>query len=102
MSKIVHCAKLDQDLPGLDESTPEGRNALKYAQLVGGRELAARIAAGVSMTAWKQWIEYQVMVINEYRLDPMQDESNTILREHMEAFFFGREQAIRNYVPPAG
>lgn len=100
MAKIVHCQKLKQDLPGLDENTPDGRNALKYAQLIGGAALAARVRDGISSAAWKMWIDHQVMVINEYRLDPMADESNAVLREHMEAFLFGDQKSVDNYVPP--
>ncbi|QOJ15530.1 MAG: oxidative damage protection protein [Planctomycetia bacterium] len=100
MPPMVQCAKLGQQLPGLDESTAEGRNALRYALLVGGKALADRIHREISAQAWKQWIDHQVMVINEYRLDPMADESNAILKQHMEAFFFGEQEAVRNYVPP--
>ena len=41
-----------------------------------------------------------VMVINEYRLDPMAPESNKVLKMHMEAFFFGDQKPIDNYVAP--
>ena len=99
-AKTVHCAKLNQDLPGLDEATPDGRNALKYVYMIGGPELMQRVRDSVSAQAWKQWTDYQVMVVNEYRLDPMSDQSNQVLRKYMEAFFFGQEQAIDNYVPP--
>ncbi len=42
------------------------------------------------------------MVINEYRLDPTTEESNAILREHMEAFLFGQAKTVPGYVPPQG
>lgn len=97
--KMVRCAKLGQELPGLDENTPEGRSALKYCLVVGGAELRDRVRDHVSAEAWKQWTDYQVMVVNEYRLDPMSDQSNAILKTHMESFFFGQQTAIPNWTP---
>ncbi len=99
-ARTVKCAKLGRELPGIDETTPEGQNALKYAKMIGGPQFAQRVHENISMDAWKQWLDHQVMVVNEYRLDPMSDEASPILHKHMEAFFFGEQMAVDNYVPP--
>ncbi|MGE0479136.1 MAG: Fe(2+)-trafficking protein [Phycisphaerae bacterium] len=98
--RMVPCAKLGRELPGIDETTPEGATALRYVLLIGGPELRRRVHERISADAWKMWIDHQVMVLNEYRLDPMSDRSNAILREHLESFLFGQEREIPNYVPP--
>ncbi len=98
--RMVHCAKLGRELPGLDESTPEGRQALRMALLLGGPELRDRVRDHVSAQAWSLWKDHMRMVINEYRLDPTSDESNAVLREALEQFLFGRAQPVRNWVPP--
>lgn len=99
--RMVQCAKLGRELPGLDESTPEGERALRVAQLVGGPELRQRVRDHISAEAWKLWTDFMRMVINEYRLDPTSDASNAVLNEHMEAFLFGTPEDIPGYVPPS-
>ena len=99
--RMVHCAKLAQDLPGIDENTPDGARALKMALLFGGPELKKRVYDQISAQAWKLWLDRMLLVINEYRLDPTSDASNPVLREHLEAFLFGEGKQVPNYVPPA-
>ena len=99
-TKNVNCAKLGQVAPAIDPDKPEGETALKMCLMVGGPELQKRVRENISMPAWKLWIDHQVMVVNEYRLDPMSDDFNKVIAQHMEAFFFEEQQAIRNYVPP--
>lgn len=98
--RMIKCALLGKELPGLDESTPEGDQALKMALLLGGPELRQRLYDHVSAEAWSRWKDRMLMVINEYRLDPTSDEANPVLREHMEAFLFGKGRDIPGYVPP--
>jgi len=98
--RIVHCAKLKRDLPGLDENSAAGSAALKMVLLIGGPELQKKVREQISAEAWKMWTDYQVMVVNEYRLDPTSDRANEVLRKHMEEFLFGTEREIPNYVPP--
>lgn len=99
-TRQVKCAKLKQELPGLDPDTPEGDRALKMALLIGGPEMQQRVRDHVSARAWEMWTDHMLMVINEYCLDPTSDEANKILRPHMEAFLFGEGQQIPGYVPP--
>ena len=91
-SRNVRCAKLGKELPGLDESTPEGRAALKMALLLGGSQMRQRVHDHVSAEAWKMWKDHMLMVVNEYGLDATSDESNAVLREHLEAFLFGKSR----------
>jgi Fe-S cluster biosynthesis and repair protein YggX len=98
--RMVLCAKFGRELPGLDESTPEGERALRMAQLLGGPELRQRVHDHVSAEAWALWTDFMRMVINEYHLDPTSEASNAILREHMEGFLFGAGGELPNYTPP--
>lgn len=99
-ARTVQCAKLGQELPGLDPDTSEGSQALRMGLLLGGPELRQRIHDHVSAQAWAQWKDRMLMVINEYRLDPTSDASNSILREHLEGFFFGEAQDVPGYIAP--
>ena len=85
---IVHCVKFDRDLPGLDEAPWSG-------------ELGQRIYDNVSKDAWKLWLEYLKMIINEYRLSPATKEAQDIIAQQMEKFFFGEGAKLPpGYVPP--
>jgi len=99
-ARLVHCAKLKQELPAIDPDTPEGARALKMALLIGGPELRQRISDSVSAQAWNLWTDYMRLVINEYQLDATSDSANEVLRPHMEAFFFGEQKPIPGYRPP--
>lgn len=76
MSRIVFCAKLKQELPGLDSSP------------IGG-DLGEKIYSHVSEQAWGMWLSHQTMLINEYRLSLIDPKARTFLREEMEKYFFG-------------
>ena len=76
MSRIVKCVLLGIEAEGLD-----------YAPYPG--ELGARIYENVSRQAWQQWLAHQTMLINEYRLTPIEPQARKFLEEEMEKFFFG-------------
>lgn len=101
MAETVQCVKLGKELPRIDESTAAGNRAAKMCLLVGGPALKDRVLGSVSQEAWEQWTDHMRMILNEYRLDPTADETNDALKPFMEAFFFGEEKAIDNWVPPA-
>jgi len=61
-SRMVHCVKFGRDLPGLDRPPWKG-------------ELGKRVYESVSKEAWKLWIEHSKMVMNEYRLNPLDPNS---------------------------
>lgn len=88
MSRSVHCVKLDKKAEGLDWQTYPG-------------ELGKRIFDSVSQEAWKMWMAHQTMLINEYRLTPVDPKSRKFLEDEMEKFFFGEgSTAPEGYVPP--
>ena len=85
---MVNCVKFGKLMPGLDEPPFDG-------------DFGQKIYDNVSLQAWKMWIEYQKMVINEYRLNPATREAQEILIKQMEQFFFGEGSAKpKEYVPP--
>ena len=58
MARTVQCVKLGREAEGLDYPTYPG-------------ELGKRIFENVSKEAWKQWLNQQTMLMNEYRLSPI-------------------------------
>ena len=75
----MHCKKLDQELPALD-----------YQPFPGA--LGEKIQADISAQAWQLWLDHQTKLINEYRLDPLQDEAKKFLHAEMMAFLYhGKE-----------
>ena len=75
MSRTVNCVKLKKEAEGLDRMPYPG-------------ELGQKIFDNVSKEAWQQWLQHQTMLINEYRLSPMDPKARTFLEEQMEKFFF--------------
>jgi Fe-S cluster biosynthesis and repair protein YggX len=80
MARTVHCVLLNKDAEGLD-----------YVPYPG--ELGQRIYANVSKEAWQRWLAHQTMLINEYRLTPIEPEARKFLVTEMEKFFFGEGSA---------
>ena len=76
MSRKVHCVKLNKEADGLNAVTYPG-------------ELGKRIYEQVSQEAWQMWLSHQTMLINEYRLTPIEPKAREFLEEEMEKFFFG-------------
>jgi len=65
-------------------------------------ELGQRIYENVSKEGWQQWVRQQTMLINEYRLTPVEPKARKFLEEEMDKFFFGGgSQSPEGYVPPA-
>jgi Fe-S cluster biosynthesis and repair protein YggX len=85
---MVKCIKLGREAEGLDRPPYPG-------------ELGKRIYLNVSKEAWQQWLRHQTMLINEYRLTPIEPQARKFLEEQMEQFFFGPGSAPpEGYVPP--
>ena len=80
MSRTVHCVKLNREAEGLERLPYPG-------------ELGQRIFDSVSKEAWQQWLQHQTMLINEYRLNPLDPKSRTFIEEQMQKFFFEDEAA---------
>lgn len=89
MSRKVHCIVLDTEAEGLERPPYPG-------------DLGQRIFDNVSKAAWQQWLNHQTMLINEYRLSPIDPAARKFLEEEMEKFFFSREEVRKpeGYVPP--
>ena len=49
--------------------------------------LRSEVIANVGATAWAQWLEQQVKIINEYRLNLADVRSRDILEEQARLFF---------------
>ncbi len=75
MTRTVHCVKLDKETEGLERPTYPG-------------DLGERIYDQVSKEAWQLWLGHQTMLINEYRLTPIEPKARKFLEEEMEKFFF--------------
>jgi Fe-S cluster biosynthesis and repair protein YggX len=88
MSRTVHCVVLKSEAPGLDRPPYPG-------------ELGKRIFENVSKDAWGRWLKHQTMLINEYRLSPIEPKARKFLESEMEKFFFGAgSQAPEGFQPP--
>jgi len=75
---MVQCTKLRREAEGLDRQPYPG-------------DLGKRIFENVSKQAWQDWLGQQTMLINEYRLSPMDPKARRFLEEQMEKFFFGED-----------
>ena len=87
--RMVKCIKLGRELPGLERAPWKG-------------ELGQRVYDNVSKEAWRMWVEHSKMLMNEYRLNPLDPNSQKIIAEQMEAYFFGDDSkatAPEGYVP---
>jgi Fe-S cluster biosynthesis and repair protein YggX len=76
MSRTVHCVLLGREAEGLARAPYPG-------------PLGQRIYENVSAEAWKKWVAHQIMLLNEYRLSPVDPKGRKFLETEMEKFFFG-------------
>ena len=90
MSRMVQCVKLGREAEGLERPTYPG-------------ELGVKIFNNVSKEAWAEWLKHQTMLINEYRLTPIEPKARKFLEEQMEKYFFSEEgsEAPKEFVPPS-
>ncbi len=89
MSRMVNCVVLGNEAEGMD-----------YAPYPG--ELGQKIYDSVSKEAWQRWLGHQTMLINEYRLTPIEPEARKFLETEMEKYFFGEgSSAPKEFVPPS-
>ncbi|MGH9575753.1 MAG: oxidative damage protection protein [Candidatus Acidiferrales bacterium] len=86
--RMVNCVKLGKEMPGLDRPPWKG-------------ELGQRIYDNVSKEAWRTWVEHSKMLMNEFRLNPLDANSQKIIAEQMEQYFFGEGAKLpEGYVAP--
>lgn len=76
MSRTVQCVLLKSEAAGLDRPPYPGA-------------LGQRIFEQVSKEGWSRWVRHQVMLMNEYRLSPVDPKARKFLEAEMEKFFFG-------------
>jgi Fe-S cluster biosynthesis and repair protein YggX len=87
-ARKVMCVKFGREMEGLDRVPWKG-------------EIGQRIYDSVSKEAWKMWLEHSKMIMNEYRLNPLDPSSIKIMEEQMDQFFFGTGAKLpENYVAP--
>ncbi|MGC3981835.1 MAG: oxidative damage protection protein [Steroidobacteraceae bacterium] len=88
MTRTVQCVYLKREAEGLGHIPYPG-------------ELGQRIFDNVSKEAWGLWLKHQTMLINEYRLSPIEPKARKFLVTEMEKFFFGEgSEKPGEYVPP--
>jgi Fe-S cluster biosynthesis and repair protein YggX len=86
--RMVNCVKLGKELPGLDRAPWKGA-------------LGQRVYEHVSKDAWKMWVDHSKMLLNEFRLNPLDPNSQKIMEDQMEQYFFGEGSKLpEGYVAP--
>ena len=87
MARMVNCIKLGKEAEGLDMLTYPG-------------ELGQKIFDNISKEAWQGWVNHQTMLLNEYRLSPINPKDRKFLEEEMEKFLLGEgPSTVDNFVP---
>lgn len=87
MARMVQCAKLGRELPGLEKPPFAG-------------ELGQRIYDNISQEAWDMWQEQSRLIINHYGLNLADPDSRQVLRDQMIEFLFASEnQMPEGWVP---
>ena len=88
MARMIQCVFLKREAPGLDRPPFPG-------------ETGKRIYENVSKEAWERWLNHQTMLLNEYRMTPIEPKARKFLEEEREKFLFGAgSQAPEGYRPP--
>ncbi|WP_198264993.1 oxidative damage protection protein [sulfur-oxidizing endosymbiont of Gigantopelta aegis] len=82
MSRMVNCVKLGKEAEGLERLTYPG-------------ELGKRIFENISKEAWAGWVKHQTMLLNEYRLSPIDPEHRKFLEKEMDKFLFSDEEPAK-------
>ena len=87
MPRMVQCAKLGRELPGLNRPPFGG-------------ELGKRVYENISQEAWQLWQQQSTLLINHYGLNLRDPAAQKFLMEQMEEFFFGEgAQVPADWVP---
>ena len=89
MARMVNCIKLGKEAEGLDFQPYPG-------------ELGKKVFENVSKEAWDSWLSHQTMLINEYRLNPLDPKSRKMIEQEMQKFFWGEgSEAPPDFKPEA-
>jgi Fe-S cluster biosynthesis and repair protein YggX len=84
MTRMVQCIKLGKEAEGLKVQPYPG-------------ELGKKIFENISQEAWNLWLRQQTMIINEYRISPLDPRARKMIETEMDKFLFGEGS-----VPPQG
>lgn len=83
MRRKVSCCKFKQTLEGLEAPPFPG-------------VMGEKIFNSVSRQAWDMWLAHQTMLINEYRLNVLDNKARKFLTEEMQHFLFITESPVEN------
>lgn len=72
--RIVHCAKKDEDLPGLKRAPFPN-------------DFGQWIFANISHQAWEDWLKESVRYINTYRVDLSSKKGTDFMLKEMKIYF---------------
>lgn len=87
MTRRIHCVVDDIETEGLD--FPPWPS-----------EAGLRVYREVGKPAWQRWIAHQTLLINEYRIHPMNPEQREFLEREMVRFLFDKDVHMPpGYVP---
>ncbi|AMA64744.1 putative Fe(2+)-trafficking protein [Candidatus Arsenophonus lipoptenae] len=75
MNRTIFCTFLQLEAEGLDVPVYPGK-------------IGKRIYDNISKKAWKQWINKQIILINEQKLSTLLDKDKKILEQEMVKFLF--------------
>jgi Fe-S cluster biosynthesis and repair protein YggX len=78
MARTVQCIKLGQVAEGLDRPPFKG-------------DFGQRIYEQVSKEAWRSWLEYSKILVNELRLDLTSERGQEVWLGECRRFFFGED-----------
>ncbi|MCS6840552.1 MAG: oxidative damage protection protein [Roseiflexus sp.] len=87
--RMVKCAKLGRELPGLPRPPYPG-------------ELGKRIYENVSQQAWNMWMDQALLIINHYGLSMIDPRATELMMRQAELFFFGESDVKPEGWTPEG
>lgn len=88
MARKVHCVVDDIDTDGLDFPPWPSADGLRVYHEVG-------------KPAWQRWMAHQTILINEYRITPMNPEQCAFLEREMVKFLFEGQKTMPPGYHPA-
>ena len=76
--KTIYCKKHEKNLPQLSKKPFPG-------------ELGDKIYREISAQAWDNWLGEQTKLINEYRLNPLDNKAQSFLEKSMLDFLYNKK-----------
>ncbi|MBS9778489.1 MAG: oxidative damage protection protein [Gammaproteobacteria bacterium] len=75
---MIYCVKLEKEAEGLSRAPLPGKTG-------------QRVLENISIEAWQQWLAQQTILINEYRLSPIDPQAKIFLEEQLLEFLFNEK-----------